>query len=199
MAWYVKIGVQENNIGDDNKRNNAREFFNYFFDKGLTVESICGMLGNVQRESQLNSGNKQTASDSSGWGLIQWTPARVLTAWCRKYNYAWYDGSAQCERIWAEGTGTRGASGYFIPTSSYPYSWNEFCQLTDVEEATKAYLYERERAGDEALDLRISYANWWYSYFTGEEPPEPQPPTPPKRKINPVLIKRKKGVIPPWL
>lgn len=199
MSWYYEIGVQKNDIGQSNRENNAREFLSYFTAKGLTLESICGMLGNVQRESGLNAGNKQTASTESGWGFIQWTPSTVLTNWCRAYQYNWYDGFAQCERIWCEGTGEKNASGYFIPTSSYPYSWDEFCALTDVREATLAYLYERERAGIEEADLRVQYASEWYTYFTGEQPPIP-PPTPPTKYVNIyAYYYKRKQYIPPWL
>ena len=175
MSWIYKIGVGTY-FSKSQQENNAIEFYAYFHQKRLTLESICGMLGNITRESTLNPGIKQGSSTSSGWGLIQWTPATVLTNWCNKYGYNWYDGTAQCERIIAEGDGTRGASGYWVPTSNYPYSWTEFKSLTDVDEATKAYLYERERAGVEALELRLQYAKEWYEYLSGE----PTPPIPPK-------------------
>lgn len=182
MAWEYRIGVQQSYAHMSAEQiNNATEFYNYFGSLGATLESICGMLGNIEVESGLNPGNKQTASTSSGWGLIQWTPSTVLTDWCshgRRLN--WYDGAAQCYRIQCEGTGTDGASGYWLPVQDYPYTWAQFCELTDVELACKAYLYERERAGVAALDRRITYANDWYAYFTGQPtPPTPQPPVPP--------------------
>ena len=181
MGWQYIIGVQEYfpHLGEAQK-NNATLFYNYFGSKGATLESICGMLGNITVESSLNPGMKQTASASSGWGLIQWTPSTVLTNWCSQRLYNWYDGAAQCYRIYCEGTGTEGAGGTWIPTTQYPYSWDEFCNLTDVELAVKAYLYERERAGIEHLDRRIQYAEEWYEYFTGQPtPPHPEPPVPP--------------------
>lgn len=177
MAWTYDIGVQKNYTHEE-QINNATEFYNYFTNYGATLEAICGMLGNITQESKLNPGNKQTASSSSGWGLIQWTPSTVLTNWCSDNGYAWYDGTAQCERIVAEGERNRGASGYWLPTTSYPYSWEEFIALTDVHEATYAYLKERERAGDEAIELRLQYADEWYEYFSGSPIP-PTPPTPP--------------------
>lgn len=179
MAWIYEIGVAKY-FSTSQMQNNATEFYNYFTNKGVTLEAICGMLGNIQRESTLNPGIKQGNSTSLGWGLIQWSPSTVLTNWCRTYGYNWYDGFAQCERIICEGEGIKNASGYWIPTASYPYSWSEFIALTDVAEATKAYLYERERAGVETLDLRLRYASNWYEYFSGTPiPPTPTPPTPP--------------------
>lgn len=193
MAWIYEIGVQKY-FNQSQQENNATEFYNYFINYGATIEVICGMLGNITRESTLNPANKQGNSTKLGWGLIQWTPATVLTNWCKRYGYNWYDGTAQCERIKCEGEGTKNANGYWLPTSDYSYSWYEFITLTDVAEATKAYLYERERAGIEALDLRLQYANEWYSYFTGSPVP-PTPPTPPlklKRKM-PIYMMLKKN------
>lgn len=193
MAWIYEIGVAKY-FSTSQMQNNATEFYIYFINYGATLEAICGMLGNIQKESTLNPGIKQGSSISLGWGLIQWSPSTVLTNWCKTYGYNWYDGAAQCDRISCEGEGTKGASGYWLPTSEYPYSWSEFLALTDVAEATKAYLYERERAGIEALDLRLQYANEWYSYFTGSPvpPTPPTPPTPRKRTSMPIYMMLRK-------
>ena len=169
------------------QQNNANEFYYYFNNYGASLECICGMLGNITRESTLNPAIKQGISSNLGWGLIQWTPATILTNWCKQYRYNWYDGFAQCERIKCEGEGTQGAVGYWLPTKDYPYKWSEFIALTKVEEATKAYLYERERAGVEALDIRLKYANDWYNYFTGS-PITPIPPTPPTPYVKKMPI-----------
>lgn len=161
--------------------NNATQFYSNMRSYGYSIESICGMLGNIQKESYINPGQQQVGgggSRTSGYGFIQWTPGSTLVDWCATQGLNWYDGAAQVLRIKYEGEGTHGAGGTWLPTSEYPYSWNEFTQLTDVALATTAYLKERERAGVEDLDTRISYANDWYTYFTGEEPPEPTPPTP---------------------
>ena len=171
MSWEVKVGTGVY-LTQEQMENNAKLFNQYFQSKGVTLESICGMLGNIQQESGLNPGIKQTASTSSGWGLIQWTPSTVLTEWCNTYGYTWYDGDAQCLRIWSEGTNEMSAGGTFIPTAEYPYTWSEFCALTNVDEATKAYLYERERAGDEKLENRLEYARKWYEFLKGETPVE---------------------------
>ena len=171
MSWEFKVGTGAY-LTQDQMENNAKLFKQYFQSKGMTLESICGMLGNIQQESGLNPGIKQTDSKSSGWGLIQWTPSTVLTDWCNTYGYTWYDGDAQCLLIWSEGTQEMGAGGSFIPTTEYPYTWSEFCALTNVDEATKAYLYERERAGTEKLEKRLEYARKWYEFLEGEPPVE---------------------------
>lgn len=180
--WVYDIGVNRH-LTQSQRENNATEFYDYFSSYGCTIESICGMLGNIQAESDINPGNKETASTSSGWGLIQWTPSTVLTDWCNSKNYYWYDGVVQCYVIECEGEEKQNCGGRFIPTSNYPYTWNEFIALTNVEEATKSYFYERERGDPDSLATRIIYANAWYNYFTGSPPTPPPTPPRPRRKF----------------
>lgn len=185
MAWIVKVGVNAY-LTQSEMKNNATEFYGYFNSKGFTIESVAGMLGNLQQESNINPGMKQTASASSGWGLIQWTPSSNLTDYATAYGVDWATGEIQTQLMWDEII--NGYGGQWIPKPSlgYGYTGAEFSQLTDVAEACKAYLYERERAGVEALDKRLTYASNWYEYLTGVTPPTP--PTPTKRKRMPVWM-----------
>lgn len=185
MAWIVKVGVNAY-LTQSEMENNATEFYGYFNSKGFTIESVAGMLGNLQQESNINPGMKQTASASSGWGLIQWTPSSNLTDYATAYGVDWTTGEIQTQLMWDEII--NGYGGQWIPKPSlgYGYTGAEFSQLTDVAEACKAYLYERERAGVEALDKRLTYASNWYEYLTGVTPPTP--PTPTKRKRMPVWM-----------
>ena len=185
MAWIVKVGVNAY-LTQSEMENNATAFYGYFNSKGFTIESVAGMLGNLQQESNINPGMKQTASASSGWGLIQWTPSSNLTDYATAYGVDWATGDIQTQLMWDEII--NGYGGQWIPKPSlgYGYTGAEFSQLTDVVEACKAYLYERERAGVEALDKRLTYASNWYKYLTGVTPPTP--PTPTKRKRMPVWM-----------
>lgn len=185
MAWIVKVGVNAY-LTQSEMENNATEFYGYFNSKGFTIESVAGMLGNLQQESNINPGMKQTASASSGWGLIQWTPSSNLTDYATAHGSDWATGEIQTQLMWDEII--NGYGGQWIPKPSlgYVYTGAEFSQLTDVAEACKAYLYERERAGVEALDKRLTYASNWYEYLTGVTPPTP--PTPNKRKGMPVWM-----------
>lgn len=175
MAWIYVIGrTQPWTYYSDQAKNNANEFASYFMGLGYTIESICGMLGNIDYESFLNPGQGQIGS-GSGLGLIQWTPSTQLT------NYitgTWYDGNVQCEVIHKEifrispfsGSGVR-----WIPTSAFPYNGQQFSQLTNVQTATDAYFYERERPGDTTYIQRRELAAFWYEYFQGH-PPTPSTP-----------------------
>lgn len=188
MAWIVKVGVNAY-LTQSEMENNATEFYGYFNSKGFTVESVAGMLGNLQQESNINPGMKQTASANSGWGLIQWTPSSNLTDYATAHGSDWATGEIQTQLMWDEII--NGYGGQWIPKPSLGcvYTGAEFSQLTDVAEACKAYLYERERAGVEALDKRLTYASNWYEYLIGVTPPTPPtPPTPTKRKGMPIWM-----------
>lgn len=185
MAWIVKVGVNAY-LTQSKMENNATEFYGYFNSKGFTIESVAGMLGNLQQESNINPGMKQTASASSGWGLIQWTPSSNLTDYATAYGVDWATGEIQTQLMWDEIINGYGGQWIRKPSLGYGYTGAEFSQLTDVAEACKAYLYERERAGVEALDKRLTYASNWYEYLTGVTPPTP--PTPTKRKRMPVWM-----------
>lgn len=182
MAWIVKVGVAQY-LTQSEMENNATEFYSYFNSKGFTIESVAGMLGNLQQESNINPGMKQTASASSGWGLIQWTPSSNLTDYANAQGSDWATGEIQTQLMWDEIINGYGGQWIPKPALGYNYTGEEFSQLTDVTEACKAYLYERERAGVEALDKRLTYASNWYEYLTGVIPP-----TPTKRKRMPVWM-----------
>lgn len=185
MPWIVKVGVSAY-LTQSEMENNATEFYGYFNSKGFTIESVAGMLGNLQQESNINPGMKQTASASSGWGLIQWTPSSNLTDYATAHGSDWATGEIQTQLMWDEIINGYGGQWKPKPSLGYGYTGAEFSQLTDVAEACKAYLYERERAGAEALDKRLTYASNWYKYLTGVTPPTPPAPT--KRKRMPVWM-----------
>lgn len=184
MAWIVKVGVAQY-LTQPEMENNATEFYRYFNSKGFTIESVAGMLGNLQQESNINPGMKQTASASSGWGLIQWTPSSNLTGYANAQGSDWATGEIQTQLMWDEIINGYGGQWIPKPALGYSYTGDEFSKLTDVSEACKAYLYERERAGVEALSNRLTYASNWYEYLTGVTP---TPPAPTKRKGMPVWM-----------
>lgn len=188
MSWIVKVGVKAY-LTQSQMENNATEFYGYFHSKDFTIESIAGMLGNLQQESNINPGMKQTASASSGWGLIQWTPSSNLTKYASAHGSDWATGEIQTQLMWDEIINGYGGQWLPKPNKGYPYTGKEFSQLTNVTTACMAYLIERERAGAEVAEKRVAYANAWYEYLTGVTPPEPpgppgppKPPTPTKRK-----------------
>ena len=66
------------------KQANSLYIYNYLTGKGWSLNAICGLLGNLEKESGINpaewqtadkNGNGQTTGSTSGYGLVQWTPS----------------------------------------------------------------------------------------------------------------------------
>lgn len=155
-----------------NQKNNVDIIYNRFH-PSMTNEALAGILGNMDAEGFLNPGQGELGQNMSpqyGLGMIQWTPSdhvgdNPLQVYATSVGGNWYDGDIQCDLI------LTGEPGAWIPTSAYPYTWAQYMQLTDIEVATKAYFYERERGT--WLDTRLTYARDWLNYIGGT------PPTPP--------------------
>lgn len=168
-VWHYVETSEYGALTDDQIKDNATAFTMYFTNRGFTIESICGMLGNIQAESGLNPGQHQKGG--SGLGLIQWTPSTILTDWCDKWGLTWYDGDTQCRRIDSEGKKIEGAGGYWLNGRGedgvyYKYRWDDFSALTNVQTALYAYEAQRERAKSPDMATRLQYAMQWYDYFT---------------------------------
>ena len=148
-------------IGGANNLDNCYMVYSFFYDLGFTNESIAGIIGNLQKESHTNPGVYQNLDDTSstnGYGLAQFTPNTKWFNYASSHNIDVSDadenGDGQLEYI------NQGETlGEWITTTSYPYSWAQFSQITNVEEATKAFEYEYERAGTVDMSERIQYAN----------------------------------------
>lgn len=151
---------------------NAQYILNYLSQRGWTKNAICGMLGNMQRESTINPGIWQSlnyGNYSGGYGLVQWTPASKYTNWAEAKGYDIGDINGQLEKILEEvETNTQ-----WIATSAYNYSFKEFTTSTDTpENLAHAFLLNYERAGVLALTQRQQNARYWYTnlnYGTSED------------------------------
>lgn len=180
MAWIYNRTTDYNALDIADSQNNAQEFLDYF-DGYMTLEAMAGILGNIYYEcgGSINPGQMEHGRGGStlyGYGMIQWTPGTVIINWATSHGGNWYDGAMQVYRIKCEGEGAEGAGGTWLPTTAYPYTWGQYCALLDVDRATKAYFYERERGTWN--DLRLTYANYWFEWLTGQHPEPPTPPTP---------------------
>lgn len=176
MAWIYEItNKQPWGYYSDQALNNVYEVYKWYKDM-MTLEALCGIIGNMCYESFMNPGQKQMNS-GSGRGLIQWTPSSTLV----NYVNTWYDGDEQCELILREGRGEVG--GRFFPSATHPqynFSWSDYCNIGNVDLATKAYFYERERGTWK--DARVEMATYYLNKLKGEDPPVP--PEPPKKRTK---------------
>lgn len=76
--WHTDPGGGGYTMGTTESMDNARNVFTYAWQVGWKRYAICALLGNMQAESGLNPGRHEDGGE--GFGLVQWTPERVLEA-----------------------------------------------------------------------------------------------------------------------
>lgn len=185
MAWIYKVTNKAGQMSLEEMQNNAIEVYNQLGSYGWSLNAICGVLGNMTHESYLNPAQTQIGYPigtlKGGYGLVQWTPARKYKEWAINNGHDIADGYWQLFDLDTQAHGVE-----YIKKSAYPLTYSEF----KVSEETPAYLTEvflknYERAGVEALQSRVEWANYWYEYLSGEEPPVPPvPPTPTRERTG---------------
>ena len=107
---------------------NARYIFNYLKAKGWTKNAICGILGNMQRESTISPARWQNGAEgnmANGFGLTQWTPATKYFNWAEKNSLYPIDMDSQLTRILFEVTTNDSEEKQYYPTSNYNFSFSE--------------------------------------------------------------------------
>lgn len=153
------------------QKNNAKYIKNFFTQKGWTLESICGMLGNIQVESGIKPDIHEIGG-GSGYGLTQWTPDTKLKNWANENHLNYRLIRTQCERIQYECDSELQWGTKFVEVKM------TFKQFTKSK-ATPTYLakvfiynYEKPQILDQPKRGKI--AEEWYRYFlNGEIDPEP--------------------------
>ena len=131
----------------------------------ITNAAIAGIIGNMIWESTVNPNCWQSTPGGStgGYGLVQWDPTTKYTtsSYCPSdyRTNAESNGNGQMAYLLSTMTNT---SGEWLPTSSYPYTVEQFYALTDPQEAASAFLWEYERAGAPQESIRKNNAQWVY-------------------------------------
>lgn len=165
MAWTIGNRY----LTEKEMQGNAAEVNKYFSAKGWSLNAIAGMLGNMERESNINPGLWQSLNEgnySGGYGLVQWTPATNYTNWATKNGYSISDPNGQM--YWINELSE--SSGQWIKTSAYNLTFNEFKKSTQTPEwLASAFLKNFERAGVEVEAERRAAAKKWYDYFNNSE------------------------------
>ena len=136
------------------------------YSKGWTLNAIGGILGNMEKESNINPGLWQSLKEgnySGGFGLVQWTPATNYTNWANSNGYGITDPEGQMHWIDA----LSASSGQWIATSAYSMTWGAYKNSKESPEyLASAFLKNFERAGVEVESERRSAARKWYDYLT---------------------------------
>jgi GH25 family lysozyme M1 (1,4-beta-N-acetylmuramidase)/predicted secreted protein len=154
---------------------NAQYILNFLtsFPYNWTAQAVCGMLGNMQTESQINPGvwqNLDATNTSGGFGLVQWTPSTTLTNWANNLKLDPKSMYTQLRRIIYElENGLQ-----FYPSSYSSMTFKQYIASTDTP-ANLAYVwlnnYERPANRDQP-DRQTQATNWFNTLdFKGLDSP----------------------------
>lgn len=167
-------GPAMQSLTQDERERNAREIWGYFQNQGWTLESVSGMLGNMQIESGINPAQWEEAYPiygAGGFGLVQWTPWTNYTDWAGsgwETNY-----TKQLDRIMYElNNGLQ-----WIPVAQDGnMSFYDYTQSTQ-DPGDLAMIFERgyERGTPMESQRRAAAADW-YQYLGGAGPLFPHVP-----------------------
>lgn len=154
MSWTIGNKY----LTESQMQGNALEVYKYFAGKGWTLNAIGGILGNMEKESNINPGLWQSLKEgnySGGFGLVQWTPATNYTNWANSNGYGITDPEGQM--YWIDALSA--SSGQWIATSAYSMTWGAYKNSKESPEyLASAFLKNFERAGVEVESERRSAA-----------------------------------------
>ena len=155
-------------LSESEKQINATYIKQEFIKAGWTLNAICGMLGNMDAESNINPGlweSLQENNTSRGFGLTQWTPATKLIDYANNVSGDYHDIDVQISRILYElKNGVQ-----FYKTNTYPISFKQFSLSKESPEyLAGAFLYNYERPAVYNIKPRQERARKWWNYFVNE-------------------------------
>lgn len=176
VKWIVP--TEQRYLTEEESINNAHAFYNYFKGKWSDL-AIASIMGAMMLESTLNPNIWQGLNPSAmpsqyeGFGLVQWTPYTRIINWLNERGYQVADygigESKKLEEEWASGT----TNAEWIPTSSYPETFQQWSQTTNksVEYMVMAYMVDYGR-GDTRLDLKYGERIAWATRFLNDYIPK---------------------------
>lgn len=197
LNWIVPEETRP--LNTEEMQNNAKCFYGYMnIMYGMTLNAVCGILGNAQSESTINPNRWQgddpwhEPPDSWGFGLVQWTPYTKIVEWLQQLgvwetDYIGY-GNAECQRLkWELDNNEQ-----WISTTTYPMTFQEYWESTrDAGDLAIIFLANYERPFDPNQPIRATQAREWYEYLKDWTPILPgsgEKPKPKKKKGMPLYM-----------
>ena len=157
-------------VHDSEMDNNALLIASYLKNKGWSINSISAILSNMWKESTINSGLWESfvVADSSGYGLVQWTPSTIITTWLTEHNYEIDSWKGQLEKICEEVVD----GSQWITTSFSGMSFEEFTKSNESPSfLSEVFIKNYERPLDSNQPDRYEKANYFYTLISGDLPP----------------------------
>jgi murein DD-endopeptidase MepM/ murein hydrolase activator NlpD len=154
---------------------NAEYILDYLGSRGWTKNAVCGLLGNLQTESSINSGIWQSlisydhdpyiTVEGHGYGLVQWTPFNKYTVWARDNGLTYSDMDTQLQRIQYEvDNNLQWFGGY-----SDVMTFQQFTQSLETPEyLAEVFIKTYEHPADPEQPIRGTQARYWFDTLTGE-------------------------------
>jgi len=185
--YYGNTYDTSNSLTQSQMEVNATYIYKYLSSKGWTINSIAGLLGNLQHESSINPGRWEgdDVGSGPGYGLCQWTPYTNYTNWVEG------DPSEMDNNLSRIIYELENHLQYFV-TDGYPETFKEFTESTKDPyylacafawnyERSWVVLYGSEEEREALRQKRGGSANAWYE-FLGGVPITPDSPTQNKKK-----------------
>jgi len=184
---YASVCAGSSTLTTAQRDANAKYIYNYLRDNGFTKNAACGVLGNMQQESNMNPGIWQVSNNTSyGYGLVQWTPATVflnravstgvisvanatqVNSLAKSNAKKLMDAELAC-LIWcctSRGDFFAPKAGGSMDHTGYRMTFSQF-KASTLDSGTLAKVfhdhYERSADGTSGLNTRATYGRNWYS------------------------------------
>lgn len=184
---YATVCSGSSTLSSSQMASNAKYVCNYLMEQGFTKNAACGVLGNMQQESGINPGIWQSSNKlTSGYGLVQWTPATVflnravetgvlsaatadaVNALTNSNPLALMNAELSC-LLWcctSRGDFFKPTAGGSMDHTGIRMTFTEYKASTlDAGTLAKVFHDHYERSADEesGLNKRASYATSWYN------------------------------------
>lgn len=140
---------------------------------GLSDIAVAAVMGNIYGESAFNP--LAVESNGEGIGLCQWSFGRKeqLIKYAESKGTTWQDVNTQIEFLLGEINKNGGANGYAkfqMGVTYYGYNYESWCNGTDLDTATKAFMavFERPNMNLAHTDTRCNKAKTYLQAYEGK-------------------------------